>query len=377
MNLSRIKNILHNIILFFCHFPYRRVASKTVHITGNILHNIIFKLLLPKSYRNITKKEIYTIIFKSDTPAGKKFDLWLLVAILLNLALMIIDSSPRITGWVSFALRTLEWLFTIGFTLEYYLRIYCLRKPWKYILSFYGIIDFASIFPAYLSILFPATHTLAVLRILRTLRIFRILKMQRFIHEGSRLLNALRRSAYKIVIFMMFTLITAVILGAVMYMFENEKNPAFGSIPNGIYWAVVTITTVGYGDVTPITHAGRFISIIVMLLGYSIIAVPSGIVTGEIIKENGEAKKSHKPKEFLLDDETDDLDQDEDEVLSTLESHEGDDDEEESSDSAPEPVKVCPHCGYEESDELASHCSRCGTRLNRIDEHTWLNDFFA
>lgn len=357
--------------------PLRRIARNTVVLIGNFLHWIIFHLLLPRRYRKATKTQIFDVIFKSDTPKGKAFDIILLIAIGINLFLMIIDSSPRITGWLSFALQCVEWLFTIGFTLEYYLRIYCLKNPRKYILSFYGIIDFLSIFPAYLSILFPATHTMSVLRILRGLRIFRILKMERFINEGRRLIRSLQRSAYKIAIFMVFTLLTSVILGAIMYMFENGRNEQFSSIPQGIYWAVVTITTVGYGDVTPVTHAGRFISIVVMLLGYSIIAVPTGIVAGETIKEANEARKERKRHREDIDDE-------EMAVLSTLEvAYDEDDEAEDEASVAPssaerkEVVKRCPHCGFEEIDETATHCRHCGVRLTKIDERSWIDDFFA
>lgn len=277
---------MKKLIAFFQSIPYRRIGQAIINTLAAILHRILFHWLLPKKYRGASKKTIYTVIFKSDTPAGKKFDIYLLVAIGVNLVLLMVESSPHITGWWSISLRVLEWLFTLGFTLEYYLRCYCLKRPLKYVFSFYGIIDFLSIFPAYLSLAFPAMQSLTVLRILRALRIFRILKMQRFLDEGARLIQTLRRSAYRVGIFMMFTFLVAVILGALMYMFENGHSDSFTSIPEGIYWAVVTITTVGYGDVTPVTMAGRFISIVVMLLGYSIIAVPTGIVAGEVVKEH-------------------------------------------------------------------------------------------
>jgi voltage-gated potassium channel len=181
--------------------------------------------------------------------------------------------------------KVLEWAFTLLFTFEYYLRIYCLKHPRKYVLSFWGVIDFLSIFPAWLSLFVPATQALTVLRLLRVMRIFRIFKLERFQVEAFHLLNALRNSIVKILIFMMFVLVAAVILGTLMYSFESEVNPVFKSIPTGIYWAVVTITTVGYGDVAPITTGGRFLAVIVMLLGYSIIAVPTGVVAGETIQE--------------------------------------------------------------------------------------------
>lgn len=268
-----------------------RPAMKAV---GSAMHKILFDWLMPKRYRSLTRKEIFEIIFKSDTPAGKKFDVWLLVLIVANIVLLILDSLLGSTdtmtsgahGTFSFwVMKILEWGFTLIFTFEYYLRIYCLKHPSKYIFSFWGIVDFMSIFPAYLSLFIPATQALTVLRLLRVMRIFRIFKMQRFQIEAFHLMNALRNSAIKILIFMMVVMVAAVILGTIMYAVEGEKNPAFKSIPTGIYWAVVTITTVGYGDVVPMTTPGRFLSTIVMLLGYSVIAIPTGIVAGETIKE--------------------------------------------------------------------------------------------
>lgn len=267
--------------------PVKRALSSA-------MHRLVFGLLMPKRYRGLTKREIFEIIFKSDTPAGKKFDVWLLVLIVANIVLLMFDSVWGTTdtmtsgahGSFSFwIVKALEWGFTLIFTLEYYLRIYCLKHPMKYVLSFWGVVDFLSIFPAYLSIFVPTTQALTVLRLLRVMRIFRIFKMQRFQIEAYHLISALRNSAIKILIFMMVVMVAAVILGTLMYSFEAENNPDFKSIPTGIYWAVVTITTVGYGDIVPITTPGRFLSVIVMLLGYSVIAVPTGIVAGETIRE--------------------------------------------------------------------------------------------
>ena len=265
-----------------------------VKVVGMVMHKIVLEWFMPKHYRSLSKKEIFEIIFKSDTPAGKKFDVWLLALIVANIVLLMFDSvwgaTDTMTSGVHESLsfwvvKALEWAFTLLFTFEYYLRIYCLKHPMKYVLSFWGVIDFLSIFPAYLSIFVPTTQALTVLRLLRVLRIFRIFKMKRFQMEAYHLLNALRNSAIKILIFMMVVLVAAIILGTLMYSVEAEANPAFKSVPTGIYWAVVTITTVGYGDVVPITTAGRFLSVIVMLLGYSVIAVPTGIVAGETLRE--------------------------------------------------------------------------------------------
>ena len=276
-----------------------------VKVVGTVMHKIVLEWFMPKHYRSLSKKEIFEIIFKSDTPAGKKFDVWLLALIVANIVLLMFDSvwgaTDTMTSGVHESLsfwvvKALEWAFTLLFTFEYYLRIYCLKHPMKYVLSFWGVIDFLSIFPAYLSIFVPTTQALTVLRLLRVLRIFRIFKMKRFQMEAFHLMNALRNSAIKILIFMMVVMVAAVILGTLMYAFEAEVNPTFKSIPTGIYWAVVTITTVGFGDVVPITTPGRFLAVIVMLLGYSIIAVPTGIVAGETLKEYrfGNRRRSDK-----------------------------------------------------------------------------------
>lgn len=274
------------------------------------MHWILFDVILPKRYGTLSRKRIFEIIFKSDTPAGKRFDIWLLVLILANIIILVFDSTWGSTDTLTttsnhnasfWVIKALEWAFTILFTFEYYLRIYCLKHPRKYVFSFWGIIDFLSIFPSYLSIFVPATQALTVLRLLRIMRIFRIFRLKRFQIEAYHLLAAMRGSAIKIMIFMLFVLVAAVILGALMYSFESEVNPAFKSIPTGIYWAVVTITTVGYGDIVPFTTPGRFLSLLVMLLGYSIIAVPTGIVAGETIKEHKNPRRL-KLKNTLVDE---------------------------------------------------------------------------
>ena len=289
---------------------YSGFFGRVAGIVGAVMHKVLFDWLMPKRYRTLTKKQIFDIIFKSDTPAGKRFDVWLLVLIVANIILLLVDSvmgptdtmTSRIHLSKSYVVfKVLEWWFTILFTFEYYLRIYCLKHPRKYVFSFWGVIDFLSIFPAYLSLFLPVTQSLTVLRLLRVMRIFRIFKMQRFQEEVFHLLNALRGSAIKILIFMMFVLIAAVILGTMMYTFESEVNPDFKSIPTGIYWAVVTITTVGYGDVVPMTSPGRFLAVLMMLLGYSIIAVPTGIVAGETLKEYTRPRRSRRQNAVLTD----------------------------------------------------------------------------
>ncbi|MBR3782846.1 MAG: ion transporter [Bacteroidales bacterium] len=274
---------------------WRAVAGGIIGWIGRVMHKVLFEWLMPKKYRGMKKQEIFEIIFKSDTPAGKKFDVWLLVLIVLNIVLLVVDSLTGTTTTMTsgahlsasfIVFKVLEWGFTILFTFEYYLRIYCLKHPMKYVLSFWGVVDFISIFPAYLSLLFPATQALTVLRLLRVMRIFRIFHLSRFQNEVFHLLAALRASAIKIMVFMLFVLVAAVILGTLMFSFESEVNPAFENILSGVYWAVVTITTVGYGDIAPVTVGGRFLAVLVMLLGYSIIAVPTGIVAGEVYAES-------------------------------------------------------------------------------------------
>ena len=291
---DRLSDLWYRLYRWFESVDWRGMARGIINWIGRVLHTLLFKWLMPKRYRNLKKREIFEIIFKSDTPAGKKFDVWLLVVIILNIILLIVDSLTGTTTTMTsgahlslqfIVFKVLEWGFTLLFTFEYYLRIYCLKHPKKYVFSFWGVIDFVSIFPAYLSLLFPATQALTVLRLLRVMRIFRIFQMSRFQKEVFHLLNALRASAIKIVVFMLFMLVAAVILGTLMFSFESEVNPAFKSILSGIYWAVVTITTVGYGDIAPVTVGGRFLSVLVMLLGYSIIAVPTGIVAGEVAHE--------------------------------------------------------------------------------------------
>ena len=271
------------------------VCHQIFDFIGHVMYKILFSWLLPKRFRELSKHDIFTIIFKSDTPAGKKFDVWLLVMIVLNIVVLTVDSlfgsSSTITvgaqkSFSYWIIKIMEWGFTFIFTFEYYLRIYCLKRPLRYVFSFWGIIDFLSIFPAYLSLLIPTTQALTVLRLLRVMRIFRIFRMQKFQEAASLLIEALKNSALRILVFMLFVLVAAIIMGTMMYSIEGKYNPQFDSVLSGIYWAVVTITTVGFGDIAPVTAGGRFLAVLLMLLGYSIIAVPMGIVAGETIEQH-------------------------------------------------------------------------------------------
>jgi voltage-gated potassium channel len=229
------------------------------------------------------KKRLYQIIFEADTPAGKLFDVVLLAVILLSVILVILESVSSIAEKYLGILRILEWGITIIFTIEYILRIVIVQKPVRYIFSFFGIIDFLSVIPTYLSLFAVGYQSLIVIRMLRLLRVFRVLKLTRYTQAGTLLVRAMWASREKISVFVFFVLIIVVIMGTIMYLIEGETN-GFNSIPLSIYWAIVTLTTVGYGDISPVTPLGQLMASIIMILGYAIIAVPTGIITAEIIK---------------------------------------------------------------------------------------------
>ena len=230
------------------------------------------------------REKVHEIIYEADTPAGKLFDVLLLIVILISILLVMLESVESIEAEYSAILNTSEWVITILFSLEYILRIITVKKPKVYIFSFYGIIDLLSTIPKYLSLFFVGTHSLIALRALRLMRVFRILKLTRFIGETANFGKALKRSRAKIAVFLSFVIVLCVILGTVMYLVESEQDSGFTSIPRSVYWAVVTLTTVGYGDIAPITALGQFIASLIMILGYGIIAVPTGIVTSEMTK---------------------------------------------------------------------------------------------
>ena len=226
------------------------------------------------------KNKLYEIIFESDTRAGKVFDLILIFIIILSVLTVLLDSVKHYSNLYGKSIFLFEWFFTIIFTIEYFLRIYCIKKPIIYVKSFYGIIDFLSIVPTYISIFLPASRYLSVIRILRVLRIFRILKLIMYIGEANLLMQALYSSRRKIIVFLFSILTMVTILGSIMYLIEGEAN-GFTSIPRSIYWAIVTITTVGYGDISPQTGLGQVFASIAMILGYATIAVPTGIISAE------------------------------------------------------------------------------------------------
>jgi voltage-gated potassium channel len=229
------------------------------------------------------KEQLFNIIFESNTKAGKWFDIVLLYLIFFSVLVVVVESVPEIGVQYSKLFWTIEAILTVIFSIEYLARILVSPKPLKYILSFWGIIDLLSILPTYLSILLSGYHYLIVVRIFRLLRIFRILRLARFNKEASTIIEALKSSYYKIIVFLMTVFFLTILLGTLMYVVEGGEK-GFTSIPQSIYWAIVTITTVGYGDLVPLTAFGKFLSSFIMLLGYAIIAVPTGIVTVELSK---------------------------------------------------------------------------------------------
>ncbi|MES2456893.1 MAG: ion transporter [Bacteroidota bacterium] len=224
---------------------------------------------------------LHEIIYESNTPAGKAFDVGLLIAIFTSIAVVMLDSVESYHLRYGTLFHTLEWIFSILFTLEYFLRLICIKKPLRYVFSLLGIIDLIALIPSYLSFFFIGAQSLLVFRALRLLRVFRIFKLGHFLTEINFLTTALKGSVRKISIFLLTVLMLTVILGSIMYLVEQREN-GFSNIPESIYWAIVTITTVGYGDISPVTSMGKFVASVVMLIGYSIIAVPTGILTHDL-----------------------------------------------------------------------------------------------
>lgn len=229
------------------------------------------------------RKEAYHIIFESDTRGGRLFDIILLWLILFSVGVVIVESIPSYQAIYFSFFYTLEWIFTILFSIEYILRVWSSPKPWKYIFSFWGLVDILSILPTYVDLFYPGYHYLLTVRIFRLLRVFRILKLVRFNKEARMLIDAMRGSSYKISVFLLAVISMVTILGTLMYVVEGSES-GFTSIPQSIYWAIVTVTTVGFGDIVPQTALGKFLSSIAMIIGYSIIAVPTGIITVELSK---------------------------------------------------------------------------------------------
>lgn len=260
------------------------------------------------------------IIFESDTHTGRAFDIGLLIAIIISVVAVMLDSMTAVHDRFGKELYILEWTVTIVFSLEYLLRMWTIGRPMRYILSFYGLIDLLAILPTYLSLILAGSQYLIIIRILRILRIFRILKLGRYLAASSVLVIAMKESRHKIVVFLEVILTIVVIVGAMMYMIEGPEN-GFSSIPLSIYWAIVTLTTVGYGDISPATPLGQTLASLIMILGYAIIAVPTGIITVEM-------SKAHDARE-----------------------------------NDPSQTVACPNCGARSHDKDAVFCKQCGKKL--------------
>ena len=263
------------------------------------------------------KKRLGDVIFEHDKRPDKLFDIALLIAIALSIVLVMLESVPWVRAEYGRTLRIAEWVFTILFTVEYLLRVYTARRPLHYMLSFFGVVDLLAILPGYLSLFLFGSQYLIVVRSLRLLRVFRILKLARFLGEASVLRRALSASMPKITVFLGTVVTLVMIIGSLMYVIEGAEH-GFTSIPKSIYWAVVTLTTVGYGDISPQTPLGQTLSAVVMIIGYGIIAVPTGIVTSELSKAGNEDEQ---------------------------------------------PELHCPQCDSVEHDEDAVHCKFCGEEL--------------
>jgi voltage-gated potassium channel len=262
------------------------------------------------------RERLHDLIFQHDDPAERAFDVVLLIAILLSVLVVMVDSVSWVRARYGPELRVAEWVFTVLFTIEYVLRLWTAKHPMRYARSFYGIVDLLAVLPTYLAIIFPAGRFLIAVRVLRVLRIFRILKLARYVSEAAVLNTALRASRYKITVFLATVLSVVVVVGSLMYLIEGPAG-GFTSIPQSIYWAIVTITTVGYGDLSPVTPQGKALASLLMILGYGIIAVPTGIVTLELDRASRH----------------------------------------------PVARRPCPGCGVDQHDADARYCRYCGSEL--------------
>ncbi|MFW6289644.1 MAG: ion transporter [Mariniphaga sp.] len=262
------------------------------------------------------REKLYEIIFEADTRAGKSFDVILLLIILLSVFLVLLESIPSYRVQYQEFFLISEWIITGIFTVEYIIRILIVRKPWKYIFSFFGIIDFLAVIPTFIGLLLVGYQSILVIRVLRLFRVFRILKLTRYSLAGRTLARAIWASRQKISVFLFSVLLLVTIVGTLMYLIEGEQS-GFTSIPRSIYWGIVTLTTVGYGDISPVTPLGQFLASIVMILGYAIIAVPTGIVTAEMIRPVTRRN-----------------------------------------------TQVCPNCLHDEHEDDAVYCKKCGSELN-------------
>lgn len=274
------------------------------------------------------KARLHEIIYEADTPAGKLFDIILLIAIVASIVFVMLESISEFNARYHNFLNIAEWVITIVFTLEYIARIISVKRPFRYIFSFYGIIDFLATIPKYISLIFFGTQVLIALRAFRLLRVFRILKLARYLGASNMLASSLKASKTKILVFLFAVLIVSIIFGTLMYLIEGEAS-GFTSIPVSVYWCIVTLTTVGFGDIAPVTALGQFIASIIMILGYGIIAVPTGIVSAEFVSQNrGNHGSPARIPEVDLNTE------------------------------------ACPYCSAEKQKDNAKYCYNCGHPLH-------------
>ncbi|MDT0630595.1 ion transporter [Rubrivirga litoralis] len=267
------------------------------------------------------RKRIFQIVFLADTEAGRAFDLVLIVAILASVGVVMLDSVESVHEHYRGLFLAAEWFFTVLFTIEYAVRLAVVRRPLYYARSFYGIVDLLSILPTYISLIAPGAIVLLSVRILRVLRVFRVLKLANYLDEADQLSRALRGSRRKISVFIFVILTLVTVMGSMMYLIEGGEN-GFDSIPRSVYWAVVTLTTVGYGDISPATPLGQGLALVLMVMGYGIIAVPTGIVTAEMTRGHQAALATRR-------------------------------------------AETCPTCGLDDHAPDARFCRRCGTDLVR------------
>lgn len=294
-------------------------GSRFIRKSKICFHRTIDALFLKKRELLPWQKKLHEIIFGANTKSGKLFDVVLFYVIIASIILVMLESIKELDDKFHLLFKILEWIITILFTVEYITRVITIKNPRKYVFSFYGIIDLLSTLPMYLSFIFVGSHSLVALRALRLLRVFRILKLARYMGESTNFVIALKESRAKIAVFLSFVVILCIILGTIMYLIEAPEN-GFTSIPRSVYWAIVTLTTVGYGDIAPVTPLGQLIASAIMILGYGIIAIPTGIVSAQMVKNN---------KANLFTE-----------------------------------VESCPNCLYDNHTLDAQYCSKCGYKLN-------------